>query len=505
MDASVPIVQADVTVIGAGMAGLSCALALARAGARVLVLERRAEAGGVVRSARAGERGQYLLELGPNTFSSHPSQAIDLARELGLGERMMARPMRDYDRFLWSGQRLVKAPTGPLSFLTTPMLTVGERLRVVAEPLLGGPRAVSTVDGDTALGPYVREHFGAAFHDAFLVPIISGIYAANPEHVSLRAAFPKMFAHVEGARSAVLGGGRGGRAGGPKQPRKPRLLATFPDGLKELPRAMAAAVTELGSRVVYGVQAMELRPAEAESAEPAAGLTAPRWMLRGEHSSGAFDVATREVVVAAPLWKARQVIREVAPLVASELDGIPSNNMVVVHMALPLDGLSFQPRGFGFLVPRGRGLRILGGLFSSAMFAGRAPEGETLITCFMGGELDPSACDLDDEALVREATGDLTRALGYRAGQPLFTQVTRWSPALPVYRTGHPQRVERIRKALPEGLHLTGNYLEAISLPESSRQGYELGEALAASIPDLRKRPAFAFDTHPSEGFYARR
>jgi len=467
----------DLAVIGAGMAGMAAALGAQRGGASVAVLEARGEPGGVARSER---RGEWLLEAGPNSMMSRPATAVTLAKELGLEGAMQASPLSGHARFLWGGRRLVPVPMGPGSLIATPLLSLGAKLRLATEPFRGGMIARHTDDPahDQSLGAYMRSHLGNEFVDTFLVPMVSGIYAADPDGVSLEGCFPKLARRVQGRRSLVLGAILGptpkpapdpAAAPATKGPRTPRQLITFDDGLQSLPRAVGAELVKRGAACHYGCQGILLQRAGNNC-----------WIVRSTGPGGEpIEIAARQVLVATAAWSAADVLAEALPAAAAELRGIPTNAMTVAHLGVPVGDLPSEPKGFGFLVPRRRGLRILGGLFSSSMFARRAPSGHVLLTCFLGGELDPEGAELSDDDVLATLRTDLGKALGWNGREPALFQTTRWKPCLPVYRQGHPQRIARLRAALPPGVHLAGNYLDAISLPDTIDRAYRQGGDLA--------------------------
>jgi oxygen-dependent protoporphyrinogen oxidase len=145
------------------------------------------------------------------------------------------------------------------------------------------------------------------------------------------------------------------------------------------------------------------------------------------------------------------------------------------HVAHPLDG-------FGFLAPRREDLRVLGCLFPSSLFPGRAPEGHVALAAFVGGTTDRAVLDLSDEEIRGVVLGDLRRALGLR-GDPVRAIVRRWPRAIPQYELGHGRFVDLARSIEAElpGLHVAGNVLGGVSVPDCIRKGTALAEAILAA------------------------
>jgi oxygen-dependent protoporphyrinogen oxidase len=177
-----------------------------------------------------------------------------------------------------------------------------------------------------------------------------------------------------------------------------------------------------------------------------------------------------EVVVATDAGTAARLLAPIAPRAGELLGAIEYPSLASVTLAYERDEVAHDCAGFGFLAPRGSGLRILGAVFPSGLFPGRAPDGWHSFTCFVGGAVDPGAVELDDERLVERVAGDLERAVGAR-GTPKVLTVARWARAIPQYTMGHTRRVAEIeRDAASAGIRLLGNYLHGVSVGECIEQ-----------------------------------
>jgi oxygen-dependent protoporphyrinogen oxidase len=469
----------DVAIVGAGASGLACAYQLAKSGVRVVLIEAKDRVGGVIESFRAGDDGEYLLEKGPNSLSNKPDAGWRLCDELGLEDQAQRRTMRDHDRYLWDGQQLQKVPTGLPGMVRTHLLSLGTKARMALEPILGGPvaRDVASSSDDLTLHEYFAGHFGKELVETFLTPFVSGVYAADPKQISFRSTFPRLHNRVQGRRSIVVGGFLGPKNKSPEkatsQPertkqRVPRFLFSFDEGLSTLTNKIAERFTELGGTVLLG------QPVESIVSREGA----ENYQIRFTNSTAVQSINCTELVVATPAQAASKLLQEVSSESSEYLAKIKYNALTVIHLAVKRDSLESHPEGFGYLVPRNRGVRMLGAIWNSNLFEARAPDGTVLMTCFYGGQLDPDAVNLSDDELLAELRRDLGKTQGWNGAEPELYQVTRWNPCLPVFERGYPHLMQQLRESLPTRVHLLGNYLESISLPDCLHHGELLANKL---------------------------
>lgn len=449
-------------VVGGGPTGLVLAYELRRRGVSALVLEERGAPGGSLRtrSVAADAGGRWLLEEGPNSFGDAQADTMGLVRSLGLEPRLVRSPATADRKWLWRKGALREVPSKPQRFLLSPILSLRGRLRVVREMWVP-PRAAGGVE--ESLAEFADRRLGREAREKLLTPIISGIYAGDPERLGVESVFPKMVA-MERAHGSLI---RAARSGAGAMPSRGRLTS-FVDGLRELPDALLREIGD-GARLGAPVARVE-RSGDGWAAVLASGerVTAPR------------------VFVTAPAWRAADLVADVAPEASRELREIPYAPVAVVHVGASVSmrtaALGVVPPGFGFLVPRDEGLRILGCIFSSQLFPGRAPDGHELFTVFVGGDLDPEAPSLGDEAIGRFVRADLRRAFGGFPEAPPLLSITRWPRAIPQYRVGHDTRVARIDAALAAspGLRLLGNWRGGVAMDHCVREATALA---AAELP----------------------
>lgn len=448
----------DVLIAGGGITALSAAWHLQRVGRRVVVVCDADHFGGVIRSRRKGE---WLCEEGPNSYASFGAEEEELLGAIGLAERAIRRPLRDADRFIYHSGRLHRVPTGPLQFLASGILPLRERLRVVR----GALRRYQAPAGDVTIGQFFRGLLGDAAVDTLLRPGLAGIYAADADRLSLDATLPRLAAGLRSS-SRLVGALRALREpvvpGMP--PLRPKALTSFPDGLAELPRSLESRLRDAGASFVPGVRVRLDR-------------FGSNWRFAWE--SGSAEAPA--VILTTPAPAAAQLLEPHAADAARILAGFEHTPLTVVHAGVRAADVSHPLHGFGFLTRRGESVRMLGSIWSSSVFPGRAPAGHHLLTCFFGGELDPEASEFSDDQLRAQTAADLASVIGWRGREFALFRIKRWTPALPVFRVGHMDAVNLLKEQVPPGIHLAAIWLGGVSIPDRIRNGRAAAEAIVSA------------------------
>jgi oxygen-dependent protoporphyrinogen oxidase len=524
----------DAIVVGAGITGLTAAFRLVEGGARVALLEASDRPGGVIESRRDGG---WLFELGPNTvLDSHPEVGALLAAAGLDGERLTAGAAGKR-RWIRRGGRLIPLPTGPGGLIATPLLSARAKLRLLREPWVRRRPG----DDDESIAGFVSRRLGPEVLDAAVGPFVSGVWAGDPERLSVRWTLGRL-AELESRHGSLVRGmlaaGRearrarrekgetagektgwvGDEGGSARRGKKRRgAMLSFPEGLEILPRRLAAEIaarsatlaaaeppsphpasssslsssdsSRLAPSAPQPASAMEPDPASSIALGPGLHLSTPvRAISRDgdglvvETAGGAVLRAPR-VILAVPAAAAAELLDRATGGASRGLAEIPYAPVAVIGLGFRRADVDHPLDGFGFLAARGGDVRILGCLFPSSLFPGRAPEGHVALTVFAGGRADPEPVEWPEERLVDLALADLGRALGVR-GEPVARQVRRWPRAIPQYELGHGRFVElaaRIERDLP-GLTLAGNYLGGVSVPDRIARGAEAARGESAAV-----------------------
>jgi oxygen-dependent protoporphyrinogen oxidase len=450
-------------VIGAGPSGLATAWEIvSRAEARGLdvqveVYDRAPRPGGNVWTEVTEG---YRIEQGPEGFLDSAPRTLELATELGLADRLAVAGESGRKRYLYVDGRLHPLPASPLAFLRSDILSLPGRLRVFTEPFRRAGAAA-----DESVMAFATRRIGTEAARRLVGALVAGIYAGDPTALSMPAAFPRLAAmerdHGSLTRALVAGrraARRAGRpAGGPAGPAG--TLTSFLGGLRELVEAFSR---KLGARVHLNAEVRDVR------------RVGDQWRL----SLGPRDEDFDRLIVTAPPWHAAALLAEVDAELAQPLDRIPWASVAAVALgfaASDLNGANLD--GFGFLVPAGQGIRVLGCLWSSSIFPGRAPEGRVLLRALVGGARDPDAAGFDDEHLLQLVRHDLATTMGIEA-DPELVRIYRFPRAIPQYTLGHLNRLHALHGRLQRlpGLQLHGNGYRGVALNDSLRLAGEVAD-----------------------------
>ena len=428
-----------IAVVGGGLSGLATAWRLGQAGADVTVIEKSGRTGGVIRTER---RHGFLCEAGPNSMLMKSQQAEDFLDDLGLtGDIVDANPIAN-KRFLVKNGRVVPLPMSMGGGITTPLYTLGGKFRLLAEPFIKPAPA----DADQSVAGFVSRRMGRQFLDYGIAALVSGIFAGDPEKLSIRYAFPKVW-NLEARYGSLIGGAiklRKERKRRGEVAYKPRMMS-FPDGTETLTRRLAET-----ARADIRTSAEPTSLARAEAG----------WEIRwrepdGEHT-GCFD----ELVISVPAYANPELPWQEAA--AEDVARIPTlyyPPVTTLVLGYRREQVEHPLDGFGVLIPLVEKRRVLGAIFSSTIFPGRAPVGHVALMVFMGGATMPDSARSSESEAVALATGQLADLLGIR-GEPVFTSATHWPLAIPQYNVGHGDflaGLERMEQRW-QGLHFCANY-----------------------------------------------
>jgi oxygen-dependent protoporphyrinogen oxidase len=463
--------RVEALVVGAGISGLATAHALQKAGIAIRVVEAAPCPGGVIQSVK---RDGYLVECGPQSFSGNSSISA-MCRDLGiLEERVLANPKAP--RYVLIDGKLRNVPMGP-GLLASSFMSGGTRTAILRD-ILGKSESP---EPDESVADFVRRKFSATLLDRLVGPFVSGIYAGDPEKLSLRAAFPILYEAEKAAGSVTRGvfkvmkqrkSSNGTR---PQAPREKVTLQTFRDGNETLIRAIAARLAE---RLTCGTEVTRIETLDT-SQEPKAARF--RVSLRGTRGEEIVDA--ERLILSAPTETAGRLLGPVDTGFAAQLGSIAYSGVAVVSLGYRKDDVGDSLAGFGFLVPRSSGLSILGTVWNSSLFPGRAPQGEALLTSFVGGATNPGALTKSPEQLAAQVHRELTPLLGLRK-EPVFTNVTLWPRAIPQYNLGHTARIaalESIRSRFP-GLYFSGNYLNGPAIGTCVEYALKVADEIRVSF-----------------------
>jgi len=443
----------DVMVVGAGIAGLTAAHCLRRRGLGVLVLEEQGRPGGNITTL---DVSGFRVERGPHSFMGSSEFVWRLTHELGISADVEEAADVGKNRYILRSSRLHALPLSPWSFLASGLLSFRGKMRVAAEPFVKS----GAKEDETAWDFFLRR-FGKEAATYIMSPFISGIYAGDIHSLGARAAFPKFWGFEKESGSMIRGALKYMKA------KRKRLKA---EGL-EIKKGMFSFKGGLGS--------ITRKLAEQLDGDLKCGVAVDSIAGDGDGllvRTGGEELRARRLVLAVPPGRAAAILKASAPDAAALLASIPMVPVALVHWSLPREAPT--PRGFGFLVPRSEGVRVLGTLFPSQLFSGRAPEGRQLMASFYGGALDPDAASLPDQDLLALLKAEHAKILGHDLEGAEVVAVLRSPTAIPQLLPDHPEKIARVKallaNALP-GLVLAGNYLTGVGMEHAAESGFAAG------------------------------
>lgn len=464
-----------IAIIGGGISGLAAAFELeqrSQAGADVeyTLYECSPRLGGVLRTEHVDG---CVVEAGPDSFVTEKPWAADLSRLVGLGDQLIGSNDADRKTYILTRGRLVEMPDGLMFMVPTKVLPTGlsplfswsTKLRMTRE-LFHPPR---TVDHDESVADFVTRHYGREMVDRLADPLLSGVYGGDSANLSVRAVLPR-FAEMERAHGslgrAMLAARRKVKmASGTRRPTPP-LFTSLKGGMQHLAETV---VTKLNaSSLLTGVTVQAIQP------------EAGGWVVSAGMQSDHFD----GVIVALPGLAAANVLRMASQELSGELAAVQYSSSITVGLGYDREVRETLPPGFGFLVPRSEGKRLLAATFVHNKFPHRAPEDRALLRCFFAGSNAEDVWALNDDQIVSIVRQELQQIIGLNA-EPLFARVYKWKSAMAQYSVGHLDRLdrlERLRKQLP-GLALAGNAYRGIGVPDCVRSGREAASELLKSTP----------------------
>jgi len=445
-------------VVGGGISGLVCAYTLRKSGIDAQLVEASPRPGGVINSVT---RDGYLLELGPQSFSSTPALR-ELCVDLGISDQVLQAPPHA-PRYVLIGGQLRPVPLSPPAFFMSSLINGSTKWALVRD-ILG--KSIPP-DGDESVAAFVRRKFSPQLLDRLVGPFVSGIYAGDPERLSVRSAFPQLYEAEKAAGSIVRGMQR--LAKSKNGPRERPVLQSFREGNETLVRPLG---NKLGPALIT-----ETKVAEISCQNDGA------FGIRLENRKGVESVSTKFLILATPTDVTGKLLSSLDSSFESPLSSIDYAAVAVVSLGYRKQDVGHPLNGFGFLVPRSAGLRVLGSVLNSSLFPGRAPEGHALLTSFVGGTTDPAAAKLQPEELVSLVHHEISAPLSMKR-EPVFSNVTIWPRALPQYNLGHGDRLAAVANLCSRfpGLWLTGNYLRGPAIGSCVDQALEVAEEVRKNL-----------------------
>jgi oxygen-dependent protoporphyrinogen oxidase len=463
--------RTDVLIIGAGITGLAAARFLEEKGIGSVILEKDTRPGGTIRSERVDG---FLVERGPNSALDTSPALHELFDLAGVEASLEYANREANNRYIVRGGKLNNLPMSPVAFLKTPLFSASSKLRLLKEPFI----PPTDPAGDTTLADFVRRRLGDEFLDYAINPFVAGVYAGDPEELSVRSGFPKLWELEQKHGSLIKGAIMGARERRKRKTvsKQSARLFSFRNGMQEMVDALSRG---RGESMVTG--------AAIEKIEK----TPDGFAVTARSNGGAVRYESRALFLAIPAHAyggldfsfdfplRPSFARIVYPPVAVVFFGYRTN-----PARIPLDG-------FGFLIPKKENRAILGTIWSSTVFAGRSPDGGAALTTFAGGSRQPEKALAPDGELIDSVRSELGDLMGIDA-RPDTVIVTRWEKAIPQYRVGHSRIVEAMKRFESEcpGIYVGGNFRGGISVSDCIQSAKALSERITLNLADRERERA---------------
>ena len=452
-----------IVVIGAGISGLTLAFLLKKKGIPVLVLEKDAEAGGTMKTVK---EGGWLIETGPNSTLETTPIFKELFRDLGIESEVAYADPGGKIRFIIRDGKLHPLPTGPADFLLSNLWSLAGKLRLLKEPFVG------RANREESIAEFVERRLGREFLDYAINPFVAGVYAGDPRSLSVRAAFPKLFALEEkygGLIKGVIGGRRERKQRAEKAKDRAEMFS-FRDGMETFPRAFQRA---LGNDLRLGV-----------SVETIEKNSLGGWTVTYLENGLPSVVESSAIVLAVPAFVASDFLKQFSPQLASTLSAVVYPPVAEVFLGYKRSSVGRDLRGFGYLVPEVEGRGILGTIWSSSLFAGRTPSvDEVAFTSFVGGARQPELARRSVSEIAANVKSELA-ALMNISGEPIFEKVRVWENAIPQYNMGYQVVLDQLDafEQSHQGFYFCANYRGGISVGDCVMSAEKLHNRIVESF-----------------------
>ena len=486
-----------VVIIGGGITGLTTAFYLQQqthGKIDISLIEASPSLGGKISSLH--EKG-FVIEGGPDSFIAKKSSTLDLCRTLGLDDQVMGSKSAQRPTYVWSGGKLhpmpegmmLMAPTMVLPFLRSKLISWPGKMRMGMEFFIPSSGKID----DESLASFVRRRLGSELLDKVAAPLMAGIYAADPETLSLQSTFP-LFPEMEHKYGGLLRGmirqkrqQKQLHAKQGPQPKRSAMFMTLRGGLHQLVDALLTHLHPESLLLNRRVTTI--------------GIEKHRYTVTLSDGS---NILADDVVLATPAYVTADIVEEMDPALASQLRAIRYVSTATVSLGFKRADITHPLDGYGFVVPFSAGRKITACTWSSQKFDNRAPDDCVLIRVFVGGARAENLAEQDEAALLQMAREELRITMGITA-EPILAKAYRWSKSTPQYEVGHQSRIVELERTVARhpGLHLAGAAFHGAGIPDCIQSGVKVVQTIADSCR-TNSNETFDCDTVPSSSVCTR-
>jgi len=461
-------INRHIIIVGGGISGLSAAWYLQQQARQTgmdiqcTVLEASDRWGGKILTEQVDGIAEtpFVVEAGPDSFLTQKPWALQLARELGLSERLLGT--NDQIRTVYVLRRgkpvglpdgvLLIVPTKFLPFALSPLISPLGKVRMGLDLFIPAKRDES----DETLAEFVRRRLGNEALDKIAEPLMSGIYNAEADKQSTLATFPR-FRQLERDHGSLIRGMLASRRQrvASLSDTKTSMFMSLQGGTQELVAALVQQLTG-DLRLHTPVSAIERTTEGKYSVTTSSGDTL--------HADA--------VLLTTPAYTAAELLRPLSLDAADKLSAIRYVSTGTISMAFHGAEIKRPLHGFGLVIPKSEKRPINAITIASTKFHHRAPEDCVLLRVFFGGSRSPETMNYDDNRLLDVVRQELHNILGIEAA-PLFHRIYRWHRANPQYDVNHLEHIAAIEALLPAGIYATGSAFRGVGMPDCVYQSQQ--------------------------------
>lgn len=447
---------ADCVILGAGLTGLSAAYHLKQTGKRILLLEKQEKVGGVIQTVK---QDGFQMDLGANTTAITPL-IQSLVKDLGLEKELLKAKQTANTRYLCRNQRLHKVYPSPKFLLSTKLLSTRGKWQLIREPWRKAAGSVKESVAD-----FFIRRLGEEAYTYMLEPVLGGIYAGNPRHMSMEAVMPRLKTW-ESEHGSLFKGMIASRKEAKANGTPARTICSFQEGMQTLPLAIGRS---LGSDLLCGAEVIGIHKEGRQY----------RIVYRRQEQEE--SVLTPQLIWALPAYRGA-FLRNIDTALASALEAIPYVPMNMLYVAYRASDIGRARDGFGFLVPEKESHSLLGAIWNSAIFSGRVPKGHELFTLFVGGGRKIMHTEAERQETLKEAQQMFELLMDIQA-PPVLRQTYTWQHAIPQYGLNHLEIRRQLREAEHRhpGLFLAGNFRAGVSVGDCLEAGKAVAEGISSN------------------------
>lgn len=433
----------DVIIIGAGIAGLSAGFELQKDNIDFQILEPLDRVGGVIETLKIDD---YLIETGPNTFSSFSQDLLNLVSELDIEEELLEASPDSKKRYIYLNNHLMPLPSNLLEFYKTEILSQKAKWTLLEELF------IEKEDKEESVEDFITRRFGREVLKNIIQPFLNGVFAGDVKKLSADAVFLKLKELENKHKSIILGFLLSKNF---LKPSNRLTLYSFKEGMEFLVQEI---YKKLKNKITLSAKDIEITRAK------------DCFIVTFKVNNKTINYPANSVLFATPAYSVLNYTHLFPSQHSAELFHIEYSPISTVTQVIDKSKLIINLDGFGYLCTKEPHRKLLGTIWSSSVFPNRAPSTKALLTSYIGGSHYKKIVDQTQEEIKNLVTKEVCETLHISDHHTLETvHVKTHQYAIPQYNIGHLEKVKRVEALMDKnyGLFFTGNYFHGISINDT--------------------------------------